>query len=164
MRSKDKAKDTFSKILNVVNDIPLQGLLETAEGIVPLIPAAGTPLLYVIKALKLLLIARPVANSLLSAGVSDETASDNSTTQRVPVDVPASESDSYPMMTNEEMRAARERAEIMTMLDQMIDIAAEDGELSDEELSYLIDIAKEIDFNEKAVIAKVKMKCAQNRK
>ena len=45
----------------------------------------------------------------------------------------------------------------------MIEIAAEDGELSNEELSYLMEIAKEVDINEKAVIAKVRMKCLQNR-
>lgn len=159
MENREKTAGTFSKILNVVNAIPLQGLLETAEGIVPLIPAAGTPLLYVIKALKLLLKARPVANSLMGTGASEDNASDNPTTHTPAVDTPEQD----PVMTNEEMRAARERAEIMTMLDQMIEIAAEDGELSDEELSYLIDIAKEVDINEKTVIAKVKMKCAQNR-
>ena len=51
----------------------------------------------------------------------------------------------------------------VTMLDQMIEIAAEDGDLSEEEFSYLMDIAKEVDINEKALIAKVKMKCVQNK-
>lgn len=156
-------KNTFYKIQTVMNSIPLQGILETAESVAPLIPAAGTPLLYVIKALKLLIKARPVANSLLNTGASVANAMQQPAGNIESIDMAASESNECPPMTDEENQAANERAEVMAMLDQMIDIAAEDGELSDEEFSYLMDIAKEVDINEKALIAKVKMKCVQNK-
>ena len=156
-------RNTFYKIQTVMNSLPLQGILETAESVAPLIPAAGTPLLYVIKALKLLIKARPVANSLLSVGASNTNEPQSSDMQSTPVDRASSESNECPAMTDEEKQSANERAEIMTMLDQMIEIAAEDGDLSEEEFSYLMDIAKEVDINEKALIAKVKMKCVQNK-
>ena len=156
-------RNTFYKIQTVMNSLPLQGILETAESVAPLIPAAGTPLLYVIKALKLLIKARPVANSLLSVGASNTNEPQTSDMQSTPVDMASSESNECPAMTDEEKQSANERAEIMTMLDQMIEIAAEDGDLSEEEFSYLMDIAKEVDINEKALIAKVKMKCVQNK-
>lgn len=155
--------NTFYKIQSVMNSIPLEGILETAESVAPLIPAAGTPILYVIKALKLLIKARPVAQSLFNIGASVANAIKQPAGETEAEDMAASESNECPPMTDEENQADIERAEIMTMLDQMIEIAAEDGELSEEELSYLMDIAQEVGINEKAVIAKVKMKCTQNR-
>lgn len=66
-------------------------------------------------------------------------------------------------MSNEASQAAAEEDDIRAILDQMIDIAAEDGDLSDEEAQYLIDIAKEAGINEQVVLAKVKMKCMSNK-
>ena len=141
------ADSTFLKIQKAVADVPLESILQTAKSIakdtnIPFIP-------LVITLLETLIRWRPLANSLIRTGAETTAFVQNVKNGN--------------LHTEEEVQADRERAEIMAMLDQMIEIAAEDGELSDEELSYLMVIAKEVDINEKAVIAKVKMKCLQNR-
>ena len=168
------AQNTFLKVQNIVNNIPLEGILETAELIakdsnIPFLP-------LVVKLLKNLIKFRPAANALLGTGAQTAAFVQNVKTGNFPIKEDACDtyeesndmhdeanemSENAYEMSDEEKAAAAERAEILTMLDQMIEIAAEDGELSDEELGYLIDIAREVDVNEKALLAKVKMKCLQ---
>lgn len=141
------ADSSFLKIQKAVANVPLESILQTAKSIakdtnIPFIP-------LVITLLEILIQWRPLANSLLGTGAETDAFVQNVKNGN--------------HHTEEEIQATRERAEIMAMLDQMIEIAAEDGELSNEELSYLMEIAKEVDINEKAVMAKVRMKCLQNR-
>lgn len=155
-------QDTFLKVQNVVKNVPLEGILETAELIakdsnIPFLP-------LVVKLLKNLIKFRPAASALLGTGAQTAALFQNAKTGNFPVKEETSDMhEEANEMSDEEKAAAAERAEIMTMLDQMIEIAAEDGELSDEELGYLINIAREVDVNEKALLAKVKMKCLQNK-
>ena len=142
-----EVKNSLLKVQNAVQSMPLEGILETAESVAPLIPAAGTPLLYVIKVLKLLIKIRPVANNLLdtSIKVTDSVADIKNANKIIDAENDA------------------ERTEMMDMLDQMIDIAADDGELSPEEEECLLDIVRNLGLSEKVVLTKVKMKCLQNK-
>ena len=142
-----EVKNSLLKIQNAVQTLPLEEVLDTAESVAPLIPAAGTPLLYVIKVLKLLIKARPVANNLLGTSIkmTDSIADIKNANKNI----------------DDENDA--ERAEMMDMLDQMIDIAADDGELTPEEEECLLDMVRDLGLNEKVVLTKVKMKCLQNK-
>ena len=166
------ADKTFLKVQAAMQNMPLESILETAESLAPLIPAAGTPLLYVVKLLKMLIKWRPVANRLLVTGAETAALVQNARTGNGPIDRTVRDvcgkagdmHDEANEMSDDEKAAAAERAEILAMLNQMIEIAAEDGELSDEEMGYLMDIAREAGVNETAVLAKVRMKCLQNKK
>ena len=140
-----EVKNSLLKVQNAVQSMPLESILETAEMVadainIPFLPA-------VIKVLKLLVKAQPVANNLLgtSIKVTDSIADIKNANKNI----------------DEENDA--ERAEMMDMLDQMIDIAADDGELSPEEEECLLDIVRNLGLSEKVVLTKVKMKCLQNK-
>lgn len=149
------AENTFLKVQKAMQSVPLESILETAESVAPLIPAAGPPLLYVIKFLKMLIKWRPVANRLLGTGVQTAALVQNVGTGNEPID--RNDCD----ICGEEKAAAAERADLQAILDQMIEIAVEDGELSDEEMGYLKDIAREAGVNETVLLAKIRMKCLQ---
>ena len=140
-----EVKNSLLKVQNAVQSMPLESILETAEMVadainIPFLPA-------VIKVLKLLVKAQPVANNLLgtSIKVTDSIADIKDANRSIDAEGDA------------------ERAEMMDMLDQMIDIAADDGELTPEEEEYLLDIVRDLGLNEKVVLTKVKMKCLQNK-
>lgn len=140
-----EVKNSLLKVQNAVQSMPLESILETAEMVadainIPFLPA-------VIKVLKLLVKAQPVANNLLgtSIKVTDSIADIKNANKNI----------------DEENDA--ERAEMMDMLDQMIDIAADDGELTPEEEECLLDMVRDLGLNEKVVLTKVKMKCLQNK-
>ena len=141
-------KNAFLKIQNVVQSVPLESLLSTAKTVAQVVNIPFLPL--IITLLEKLIKWRPVANALLGTGL--QTADVISAAMSQPVD-----------MSNEASQAAAEEDDIRAILDQMIDIAAEDGDLIDEEAQYLIDIAKEAGINEQVVLAKVKMKCMSNK-
>lgn len=140
-----EVKNSLLKVQNAVQSMPLESILETAEMVadainIPFLPA-------VIKVLKLLVKAQPVANNLLgtSIKVTDSIADIKDANRSIDAEGDA------------------ERAEMMDMLDQMIDIAADDGELTPEEEECLLDIVRDLGLNEKVVLTKVKMKCLQNK-
>lgn len=140
-----EVKNSLLKVQNAVQSMPLESILETAEMVadavnIPFLPA-------VIKVLELLVRAQPVADSLLgtSIKVSDSIADIKNANKNIDAEDGA------------------ERAEMMDILDQMIDIAADDGELTPEEEECLLDMVRELGLNEKVVLAKVKMKCLQNK-
>lgn len=140
-----EVKNSLLKVQNAVQSMPLESILETAEMVadainIPFLPA-------VIKVLKLLVKAQPVANNLLgtSIKVTDSIADIKDANRSIDAEGDA------------------ERAEMMDMLDQMIDIAADDGELTPEEEECLLDIVRDLGLNEKVVLTKVKMKCIQNK-
>ena len=140
-----EVKNSLLKVQNAVQSMPLESILETAEMVadainIPFLPA-------VIKVLKLLVKAQPVANNLLgtSIKVTDSIADIKDANRSIDAEGDA------------------EQAEMMDMLDQMIDIAADDGELTPEEEEYLLDIVRDLGLNEKVVLTKVKMKCLQNK-
>lgn len=141
-------KNAFLKIQNVVQSVPLESLLSTAKTVAQVVNIPFLPL--IITLLEKLIKWRPVANALLGTGLQTADAINAAMSQ--PVD-----------KSNEASQAAAEEDDIRAILDQMIDIAAEDGDLNDEEKQYLIDIAREAGINEQVVLAKVRMKCMSNK-
>ena len=141
-------KDAFLKIQNVVQSVPLESILATANAIardtnIPFLP-------LIITLLEKLVKWRPVANALLGTGMQTANAINAAMSQTANIN-------------SEESQESYEQAEIRAMLDQMIDIAAEDGELSPEEERYLIDVAQQVGISEQVVLEKVKMKCLTNK-
>lgn len=143
-------RNAFLKVQNVVQSVPLESLLSTAKTVAQVTNIPFLPL--IITLLERLIKWRPVANALLGTGL--QTADAISAAMSQPVDM---------SMSNEASQAVAEEDEIRAILDQMIDIAAEDGDLSDEEKQYLIEIAREAGVNEQVVLAKVRMKCMSNK-
>lgn len=143
-----ETRNAFFKIQNVVQSVPLESLLSTAKTVAQVTNIPFLPL--IITLLEKLIKWQPVANALLGTGL--QTADAISAAMSHPDD-----------MSNAASQFDSEEEEIRDMLDQMIDIAAEDGDLSDEEAQYLIDIAKEAGINEQVVLAKVRMKCMSNK-
>lgn len=141
-------RNAFLKVQNVVQSVPLESLLSTAKTVAQVVNIPFLPL--IITLLEKLIKLRPVANALLGSGLQTADAINAAMSQ--PVD-----------MSNEASQATAEEDDIRAILDQMIDIAAEDGDLSDEEKQYLIDIAREAGINEQVVLAKVRMKCMSNK-
>lgn len=141
-------RNAFLKVQNVVQTVPLESLLSTAKTVANVVNIPFLPL--IITLLEKLIKLRPVANALLGTGVQT-------------MDAFASMKQPAAAMSNMASNPVSEEDEIRAILDQMIDIAAEDGELSDEEKQYLIDIAREGGINEQVVLAKVRMKCMSNK-
>lgn len=150
-------QNTLLKIQDAIQNAPLESILETAESVALVIPAAGQPLALVIKLLRILIQLRPAANALLDTSLQTSAFFQNVNSSNPMPD------DLFNVMEGEDKINSAARAEIMVMLDQMVEIAAEDGELSPEEEGYLLDIAREAGVNENALLAKVKMKCLQNK-
>ena len=146
MENTENTQDKLLKIQNMVQTLPLESILETAELVSTLIP--GMPI--VIKVLRILIIGRPVVSNVLSAGVQM-------------LDPQSAGMNQSAAFGNADETAETEDSEIRAMLDEMINIAAEDGELSPEEEQYLLDIARDAGMDEKVVMAKVKMKCMLNK-
>lgn len=143
-----EVKNSLLKVQNAVQSMPLESILETAESVALLIPPpTNTAISFVIKVLNILVKARPVADNLLgtSIKVSDSIADIKNANKNIDAENDA------------------ERAEMMDILDQMVDIASDDGELTPEEEECLLDMVRELGLNEKVVLAKVKMKCLQNK-
>ena len=165
------AENTFLKVQSAIQNAPLESILETAESVSLEMPAVGKVLEVVIKLLKSLIKFRPLANNLLGTGAQAASLIQNVKNGNAPMDkttnnICKESSDKYEVtcdLSEEENVEAAEHAEILTMLDKMVEIAAEDGELSDEEMEYLIDIAREVGMNERVLLEKVKMKCLQNK-
>ena len=146
MENTENAQDKILKIQNVVQSLPLESILSTAELVSTLIP--GMPI--VIKVLRVLIKWRPMASGLLGTGA--QMLGPQSADMNQPDD-----------LGNADEMAEAEDSEIRAMLDEMIAIAAEDGELSPEEEQYLLDVARDAGMDEKVVMAKVKMKCMSNK-
>ena len=148
-----KVQSTMLKVQDKVKNLPLDGLLTTAEGIAGFLPVPYLD--KVIKLLRLLIRWRPLANSLM--GVGTQTVSLFSASGKTP---PSALSEP----TNDEAAdETKETADILSILDEMVEIAAEDGDLSPEEEKLLVEIAQEAGISESAVLAKVKMKCLQKQ-
>lgn len=154
-----ESKNTLLKIQNATQSMPLENILATAKSIsketnIPFLP-------LVITAIELLIKWRPLANNLLSTGAQTVASIQNAPTNNAKK-VSHIMSDNASEMSDEE-KAEAEQADIMAMLEQMIEIAAEDGDLSPEEEKLLVGIAQEAGISESVVLAKVKMKCLQKK-
>ncbi|MBR6130529.1 MAG: hypothetical protein IKQ20_01565 [Bacteroidales bacterium] len=154
-----ESKNTLLKIQNAIQSMPLENILATAKSISK---ATNIPFLpLVITAIELLIKWRPLANNLLSTGAQTVASIQNAPTNNAKK-VSHIMSDNASEMSDEE-KAEAEQADIMAMLEQMIEIAAEDGDLSPEEEKLLVGIAQEAGISESVVLAKVKMKCLQKK-
>lgn len=148
-----EVQNTLLKVQSTVENLPLDSILVTAEMV-----AGFLPIPYIDKVIKLLRILikwRPVANNLL--GVSSQAVGffQNPNNGNI-------QNNENTVKNSDEMMTAMDREEIMAMLDQIIDIAAEDGDLSPEEEQCLLDVVRQAGVNEQMVLAKVKMKCISN--
>ena len=151
-------QNALLKVQSTVQGLPLDGLLATAEMVAGILPVPYID--KVIKLLRILIRWRPIANGVMGMGAQAVSIFSPSGGQTLPgLSAPANAD-----MTDEALEESKETADILSMLDEMVEIAAEDGDITPEEEELLIDIAKEAGLNEKAFLAKVKMKCLQKNK
>lgn len=156
-----ESKNTLLKIQNAIQSMPLENILATAKSIsketnIPFLP-------LVITAIELLIKWRPLANNLLSTGAQTVASIQNAPTNNAKKVSHIMSDNASEMSDEEKEKAEAEQADIMAMLEQMIEIAAEDGDLSPEEEKLLVGIAQEAGISESVVLAKVKMKCLQKK-
>ena len=140
-----EVKNSLTNFQSIIQSLPLEEILKTAESLSTQVPkgAAGISssaadessatskcIAYVIKLLKMLISCKNVLGSNTDKADSAANFQDGSP------------------------------EEMMGLLDEMIDVAAEDGELSSEEEENLLDMARDLGLDEKAVLKKVKKKCS----
>lgn len=124
-------KNTLAKIQHTVKNAPLASILEAAEGVAAVVGIPGLPI--VIKILKMLVKLQPAANGVMNAAV--QTAA---------------------MKKSQEEIARSEAREI---LEQMIDIAIEDGVITSDEEAFLKKKAIAAGVDPEDLMFKVHHKC-----
>lgn len=132
-----KVENIFLNVQCAIQNFPLEEILETARFIskevnIPFLPG-------VIVVLERILKFKPLVNVVME-GATKTTRILNPTKD----------------VENQELD---EEDQSMALLEELIAIAAEDGELSPNEEEYLCEIAREVGVDERQVLYKVKMKC-----
>ena len=110
-------KVQVSKVADIVQNAPLAEILDTVEIVAEFIPAVGGPIKGIIKVLRILVKVQPAAAKTVH-GIADMTAKADSGRYRSFI----------PAGDNPELEKLR----------IMVDIAIEDGDLSDDEYSTLL--------------------------
>lgn len=125
--------DTLNNIQNAVKNAPLASILEAAEGVACVVGIPGLPI--IIKILKMLIKLQPAANGVMDAAVQTKN-----------------------VKQNEEKMSRQEAREI---LEEMIDIATEDGVITPDEEAFLRKKAVAAGVDPEDLMFKVYHKCKQ---